>query len=282
MCFVEVDHHSCLLNLFFLIPLLKNLSILTELYFTNWCEPSSKEKQAIDFNVIWQAVGHLSSTLKTLYVESPVISLQNFLDNPSLRISHYALQKLGLCGVITGDCKMQNLFQLFQRHNAGASQVEIDHLKADSNESFASLLRELSYISREILVSLEIDVKKVSSENFVKTLCEFISKLDKRNFSKLHFFNLKELEPDLANQLKEKLMGYDISNIIKVSDHKGKVLFLGDLEYNIDDDSSSRGEDSSQEPDEDLLLSDDSGASEDGHSHSEEEIDGFDMNFGEI
>jgi len=275
MCFVEVDHHSCLLNLFFLIPLLKNLTALTELYFTNWCEPSSKEKHAIDFNVIWQAVGHLSSTLKTLYVESPIISLQNFLENPSLRNSHYALQKLGLCGIITGDSKMQNLFQLFQKHNAGASsQFEMDHLRTDSDESFVDLLRELSQISRQISVSLEIDVKKVSSENFVQTLCEFISKLDKRNFSKLHFFNLKSLDPHLMNQLKRKLMIYDISNIIKVSNNKGKVLFMGDFEYNIDD-SSSHSENSSQEPDEDLLLSDDSDA-------GEEEIDGFGMNFGEM
>jgi hypothetical protein len=230
VCFVESEENNTRLNLAFLIPLLKNLPCLTKFYFANETGSLDRLKNPTDFDLLWQAFAHLGSTLKTLYVETPAISLKNFGDSQYSEFS--ALQKCGLCGYISGDANFPNLLRLFQRglaHEHRKSQLEVESLLVATKESFSQIFQELIRPPQGLIFSIDLNVKNITGEEFVRALREFLPRVGKENFLKLSFTNVStNMEIELLKELKEILRENEISKIIKILDKRGHYLHFGD------------------------------------------------------
>lgn len=251
VCFIESQPDDSNFNYNFVASFLKQIPNLSKFYYANSNELLTKVKNPLDFNVITQSISHLQSSLTTLYIETPSISLENFNRIPLYEAG--TLKKLGLCGNITGDTRLPEILSLSQNElgkNGAKFNIELESLLVDSKESFAQLLKGLSHISKGSCISVEIDMRKVDFEGFVKTLCGAIPYLKKRNFSKLSFSNLKDINKGIRREMTSILKNYEISNCIKISDRKGEIIFLGDSfcknELEIEQDESfseiNRGE----------------------------------------
>lgn len=229
VCFIESEPDDSNFNFSFVAPLLKNIPNLTKFYYANSNELFTKVKNALDFNLITDSISHLQSSLTTLYIETPSISLQNFTRLPLYEAG--VLRKLGLCGTITGDNHLTEIFSISQNElgkNGAKFNIELESLVADNKESFAQVLKGLGHISRGNRLSIEIDVRKIAFEDFVKALSGNIPYLKKRNFSKLSFSNIKDVKKGMKREMVSTLKQFEISNCIKISDRKGEIIFLGE------------------------------------------------------
>ena len=229
-CFVESDENNTRLNIAFLIPLLKNLPCLAKFYFANETGSLDRLKNPIDFGLLWQAFTHFGSTLKTLYVETPALSLENFED--SQYSEFVALQKCGLCGNISGDGNLPNLFRLFQKglaHEGKKSQLEVESLLVKTKDSFSQIFQELVHLPRGLIFSIDLNVRNIAGEDFVSALREFLPRIRKENFLKLGFSNvLPNMEFELLKELNGILKENEISKIIKILDKRGHYIYFGD------------------------------------------------------
>jgi len=251
VCFIESQPGDSNFNFFFVASFLKNTPNLSKFYYANSNELFTKIENPLDFNLITESISHLQSSLITLYIETPSISLQNFTRLPLYEAG--VLKKLGLCGTVIGDNRLTEIFSLSQNElgkNGAKFNVELESLVADNKESFAQVLKGLAHISRGNCLSMEIDVRKINFEDFVKVLSGNIPYLKKRNFSKLSFSNIKDVKKGVKRELVSTLKQFEISNCIKISDKKGEIIFLGESfcrnELEIEQDESfsdiNRGE----------------------------------------
>ena len=149
-------------SVYFIIPLLKRLSHLDELYFGNWCNTESCKK-ALDLGYLWREIGDLKLTLKKLSIESHAITLRNLDANIS---PHGNLIELNLCGIVLGDGHLHNLLRLVVKGNNLAypilqwPSVKIEHLLMDDDDSFSVLMESLRNINKRINILLDLDVRK--------------------------------------------------------------------------------------------------------------------------
>jgi len=230
VCFVESEVDDANFNFNFVASFLKNIPNLSKFYYANSNECSIKSKNSVDFNLITQSISHLKSSLTTLYIETPALSLSNFARIPSHETST-ALKKLGLCGTITGDTHLPEVFSLSHNElgkNGAKFNLEVESLVVESKESFGQLLKGLSHLSRGLSISMEIDMRKVTFEDFAKGLTGAIPYLNKRNFSKLSFTNLKDIKSGILKDLVAVLKRYEVANVMKIMDRKGETIFLGE------------------------------------------------------
>jgi len=230
VCFVESEADDANFNFNFVASFLKNIPNLSKFYYANSNECSIKSKNSIDFNLITQSISHLKSSLTTLYIETPAISLSNFARIPSHETST-VLKKLGLCGTITGDTHLPEIFSLSHNElgkNGAKFNLEVESLVVENKESFGQLMKGLSHVSRGLSISMEVDMRKVIFQDFVKGLTGTIPYLNKRNFSKLSFTNLKEVKSGVLKDLVGVLKRYEVANVMKIMDRKGETIFLGE------------------------------------------------------
>jgi len=240
----------------FVLPILQNIETLTSFYYSNSCEPLSDEQDYTDFHHFWLSLRHLSSTLKTLYLETCEISLKNFsLVNGS---ETGALTKLGLCGNVYGDVRLQNLYNLFSKTNLKSDklQLEIGCLMIKDLRCFDEFLEGVTHCPRQIKLAMDIDVQTVATEDFISTIQEYISRIHGRSLNKINFMNLKSLQPTDIKELKQILFEYKLSEHIQISDQRGKGLQrpngLDLLNY---DDENSENDDDDDEDEDDSFFS---------------------------
>jgi len=230
--FYEINQSNSVTNFEFISPLLKKVPKLTSLYFASWSESLLKKKKFLDFNSLWQSLAHLNSSLKTLYLEAPAISLKNL----SNICSTSTLEKLGISGAVIGDTELSDILSLFSKqptppNSPMKSNLEVDYLLVNDQTSLINLLNTLSHVRRNLKLSLEIDLRKITDQDLVQLTNELLPRLHKRNFLKLSFSNIPKMETGPLTELLTNISQYEISDCLKIVNQSGNILFLGKDTY---------------------------------------------------
>jgi hypothetical protein len=223
LSFFETKNSNPLFEIYLLLAILKNLSRLTSLYFSSWHDSEKHlENVPINFNDIWRSIDHLKPTLKTAYFESPFILIQDLEHEDKS-----ALQTLGLCGTVTGDIKLSNIFKLL-KNSLEKSQLILEALLIEKKESLAYILKELYYIPENMNITLNINVKKISQRDFVDVICQGSLKIRHKDNLKLNFSNIPKINSDDFEKTLESLDTNGTLDCVKISDQRGNDLFLGE------------------------------------------------------
>jgi len=182
LCFYEINESNCVLNLQFITSILQKITNLSNFYFASWCESLVKKQKFLDFNLLWQSLSHLKSSLKSIYIEAPAISFKNFFDNSD---SCTSLEKLAMCGAIIAETELLGILHLFPKKlliHPTKSHFEVDFLLLNDQDSLRNLLAGLIHIQRNLRLSLEVDLRKIEAKDLVEIANELLPKLHKRNF----------------------------------------------------------------------------------------------------
>jgi len=215
----------------FILNILQALKNLQTLHIINWCESKSDQ---LDFSQFYQSILHLKPTLKTIRIEANNISLQNFPQN----IAPLSLQKLNIFATIAGDTKLKNLFNFFALEVPQAECI-IHHLIINSKDSLNQLLQDLSQAPKNLQISLDMDVRSLSPKDFITKLQEKLPQLNHKNFIRLNFCDIREIEKELVANFKQGLQKCKILACVKISDSQGRILFMG-KKFKEDDISSEK------------------------------------------
>ena len=193
-------------SVYFITPLLKRLSKLDRLYFGNWCNTESCKK-ALDLGYLWREIGDVKSSLKSLCIESHAITLRSLDADMS---PHGTLLELGLCGIIIGDDHLNNLLRIVARRDdqtvlkSKLPSVELTHLLIDSDVSFDTLMKSLHNISKKVSMLLNLDVRRISSNCVVRSLCKAVADMSRKELLILTISNTKQVsQADLKEMTKE-------------------------------------------------------------------------------
>ena len=208
ICFAEIDNNS-LPSLYFIAPILRRLTSLSMLYYANWRNIDNGKKKALDFNYLWESIKHLKPTLKKLYVETFAITLRNLPQETQQDVLQ--LQELGLCGFILGDNHLWDLYRPLEERPvelARKSQLELERMVIDSDETFPIFLEDLLSAPKNIEVSINVDVRKLDAKKLVQTICSQIPRMFTKTNIQLNFSNVPELDPTSVEELKRLLKAH--------------------------------------------------------------------------
>jgi len=224
----EINPHF---GLDFTVPLLRKLKKLTSFEYVNRC---NIDTVIIAFGFLWQPLSQL--TLRSLYIETSPTSFVGFSPENS------SLTHLKFSGITCGDSDLKNLFILFNK-DCKRSQLIIKNLLVTNDETFVKLCQDLCEAPRNLQISININVQKISSgQIFVQVITDMISKLSNHNFSQLKFFNLQGISRDLLKDLKAVLQDYELTDKIIITNRKGRLLLYG-REWDTQDSSSQEDND---------------------------------------
>jgi len=225
--FLESPNNNPQSELSFILPVLKSLSRVTSLSYSSWSDIEHENKEnLINFQSLWNSLVHLRSTLEILYFESSFISIQDItFENQD---ESCALKTLSLSGTIIGENKLLNLFKLFGNYKLQTCQLFLEGLLIRSKEYLEGFLMELMQIPREVRTSLDVNLAKIDSKDLIEALCSKDLKIKQKETVKVRLSNTPRLTQSSLNQILKSFEKSEISCCMKISDRKGKVLFLGD------------------------------------------------------
>jgi len=229
LSFIEVDNESPLYELQFVIPILKELSTLSSLYYARWCDSESEIKDPIEFAQLWDSIMHLKKSLKVIYLETSAISFNNFSHENDVDALSSSLKVLGLCGKVTGDSNIHNIIKLLDKRSSKSltAQLEIESLMIDSKDSFEVFLRGLSMAPRDMILTINTNVSQICGKDFVNTLSKLASKIPKKRQLKLSFCNVPPIKTSFLKRLLVIFEKCNVLHYIKISDQRGRVLYAG-------------------------------------------------------
>lgn len=231
LCFTESENYP-LPSLYFITPILEKLVTLTSLHYANWYNFESGRKKALDINYLCQSVYHLRGTLQNLYLENYAISLRNL---QSISLKGFNLAEVRFCGFILGDNNLKSLFHLFHLDKEKysfpnpPSKIEFERLLIDNEKTFPQFLESLQYIPRNLQVILNVDIRKITSEQFLKDLCHYLPLVPRKNSLALTFTNAINLHPPDLNCLIDALHNDCSFEKLLILDREENELFIHDL-----------------------------------------------------
>jgi len=194
--------------------LVKRLKYLQKFHYAEWGNIEGNAKKAIDFNILWQSLTHLNHSITEITIESFSISLRNFQDSLT---SHFEkLERLFIRGFIIGNLYSKELF------NSGKLYIEIERLVVDDEKSLNQALETLSKMSREVRISINLDVRKINSSIFNPDLTMLIKKILKQKTIKLKLTNLLYSKPEALKPLESSLDDFEPQGNLVVTSKTGK------------------------------------------------------------
>ena len=210
-------------GLYFIAPLLKGLASLSTLTYSNWSSASPEEiEKATDFSYLWLIIANLKS-LKKLYINSSAISLQSFSHETSLENAPN-LQELHLDGKTFGSEKLEDFLQYFQQKSLlstpNSSLIIINHLFVGDSEAYNQILQTLSsQPKRNLYISINLNVKQIQPDIFIKEALKWLPSILKNERIKLTFFDVPKLNSQEWNQLENLISQYRPSQLNNQSLH---------------------------------------------------------------
>jgi len=230
LCFTESENYP-LPSLYFITPILEKLTTLTSLHYTNWYNFESGRKKALDLNYLWQSVYHLKGTLRNLYLENYAISVRN-LQLTSFEGFH--LNEIRFCGFILGDTNLRGFFSLFKHSDKEKrpqlpSKIEFERLLIDNDRTFQLFLESLQYIPRNLKVILNVDIRKIASEQFLQDICLYLPFIPQKRSLALSFMNSNNIQANSFNQLLHALQKEHTFEKLVIFDREENELFVHDL-----------------------------------------------------
>ena len=158
-------------------------------------------------------------TLKKIYVESYAISLKDFSNN--LASKELKLEELGFSGFVLGDVNFNILTKLFPhisptppketKEIQASAVLEVERLAVHNKDSFLKVLQTLSNIPRHLDLLINLDVRKISADDFIRIICNSIRNISKKGCIKLKFSQIPELEEEHSEIFKQTLSEYEAS-----------------------------------------------------------------------
>jgi len=218
LCFTEPTSKH-IPNLYFIAPLLRQLKRLNSFFYANWCIDLDDTIKALNFNFLWQALKNLMPTLKKIYVESYAISLKDFSNN--FVSKDLKLEELGFSGFVLGDVNLNTLTNLFpssptetlskQRSPQSSAILEVERLAIHNKDSFTKVLQTLSNIPRHLDLLINLDVRKISADDFIGIICQCVHKISKKGSIKLKFSQIPDLPQEYSEIFHQTLSEYEAS-----------------------------------------------------------------------
>jgi len=224
LCFTESENYP-LPSLYFITPILEKLATLTSLFYANWYNFESGRKKALDMNYLWRSVCHLKGTLRNLYIENYAISLRNL---QASTLEGFNLTEVRFCGFILGDTNLRSFFNSFRYQNMQPSKIEFERLLIDDDQTFPQFLESLQSIPRNLKVILNVDIRKITSEQFLKNLCLYLPLVPQKHSLALIFINAIDIHPkDLKNLLDALHKNLPFEKLI-ILDREENEIFVHD------------------------------------------------------
>jgi len=175
--------------------------------------PNIPEKiKALNLYYLWKALTHMKHSFNKFYIDSFVISLRRF-PVEFLEDEKLSLEELGLCGLILGDFYIETLSKMFnknlRRDGKNSLKLEIESIIVDNKGSLSHLMDVLMNLSKKIQVSVSIDLRNISSEDFLTIATKALQKiLEKKSHTKIDFNRIPELPKSELKNFKKLFKEY--------------------------------------------------------------------------
>lgn len=281
--FIETENY-CSFSLYFVIPLLTQLSRLSVLHYSNWYSIEPKRKKPLNLNYLTSSIAHLKDSLRELYVENFAISIRKLQtdSNDFLR-----LKDLKLIGFVLGDVNIKELLHLYQdpKHESPQKSLEVSRLVIDKDKNFENFIHVLRRMPKTMRISLNVDMRQVSPSDFVNKMDYLASILAGRNLMRISFFNLNSIDIGDLEKLCYKLNEYGVfPDNINIVNKEASYMVVRDTngKFCINTAIFDEGNNDEEEEDSSFYNSSSGDLEEDSNEDFSFEDISFDDNFDDI
>jgi len=191
-------------TIYFVGPLLKNISSLRSFDYANHLLSEPNSTQALDFMYLWESFAHFQQDLETLWVTDNSITFENFV---KIEEQPVILKDLLIYGNVCGSHQsFRHLVEIFRNGTSDQKSLIIKELKTQNSEEFTEYFRTLVKKTQNLHIRLYLDAAKVSDSAIVASLKKVVTQENQNSSISLYLANVKST---ISNDLKQ--MQIDLS-----------------------------------------------------------------------